>query len=73
MKRLNAKLHNLQRQQAAEEKAEATRKQADLLTANLHRCKQGDISVEVGGIPAQEGDHKHDRVEDVMPMVLLDV
>lgn len=49
IKRLSAKLANLQRQQAAEEEAEATRRLADLLTANLHRCRQGDTSVEVGG------------------------
>jgi len=73
MKRLSAKLHNLQRQQAAEEKAEATRKQADLLTANLHRCKQGEASVQVGGVPAQEGEQELERVESDMPMVMLDI
>ena len=47
LRRLSAKAANLQAQQAAVEKAEATRKQADLLTANLHRCQPGATSVEV--------------------------
>ncbi len=47
LKRLAAKAVNVQAQQAAAEKAEATRKQADLLTANLHRCQPGAAAVEV--------------------------
>ena len=47
LKRLAGKAANLQAQQAATEEAEATRKQADLLTANLHRCQPGASSVEV--------------------------
>ena len=47
MTRLHNKLHALNQQQAATEKAEATRKQADLLTANLYRASQGDSQLEV--------------------------
>ncbi len=47
VRRLTAKLANLQQQHSAFERAEATRKKADLLTANLHRCRQGDKQVEV--------------------------
>ena len=46
LKRLAAKATNVQAQQAAAEKAEATRKQADLLTANLHRCQPGAAVME---------------------------
>lgn len=45
--RLRAKLAALTQQEAATEKADATRKQADLLTANLYRCQQGDAQIEV--------------------------
>ena len=45
--RMRNKMQALEQQQAATEKAEATRKQADLLTANLWKCKQGDKDVEV--------------------------
>ena len=45
--RMRNKMQALEQQQAATEKAEATRKQADLLTANLWKCKQGDNEVEV--------------------------
>jgi len=45
--RMRNKMQALEQQQAATEKAEATRKQADLLTANLYKCKQGDKEVEV--------------------------
>ena len=45
--RMRNKMRALEQQQAATEKAEATRKQADLLTANLWKCKQGDKEVEV--------------------------
>ena len=45
--RMRNKMQALEQQQAATEKAEATRKQADLLTANLWKCKQGDKEVEV--------------------------
>ena len=45
--RMRNKMHALEQQQAATNKAEATRKQADLLTANLWQCKQGDKEVEV--------------------------
>ena len=47
LKRLAGKAANLQAQQAATEEAEATRKLADLLTANLHRCQPGASTVEV--------------------------
>lgn len=50
MSRLSNKMTALQQQQAATEKAEATRKQADLLAANLFKCQQGDREVEVGFI-----------------------
>lgn len=49
VKRLVAKLANLEQQQSAVDRAEATRKKADLLTANLHRCTYGDNHVEVIG------------------------
>ena len=45
--RMRNKMQALEQQQAATEKAEATRKQADLLTANLYKCNQGDKEVEV--------------------------
>ena len=45
--RMRNKMRALEQQQAATEKAEATRKQADLLTANLWKCKQGDKEIEV--------------------------
>ena len=48
MSRLRHKMTALQQQQAATEKAEATRKQADLLAANLYKCQRGDREVEVG-------------------------
>ena len=48
MTRLHNKLHALNQQQAATDKAEATRKQADLLTANLYRTRQGESQLEVG-------------------------
>ena len=51
MKRLTGKLANLEQQQSAVDRAEATRKKADLLTANLHRCKHGDSLVEVVTCP----------------------
>ncbi len=47
MSRLRSKMTALQQQQAATEKAEATRKQADLLAANLYKCQRGDSKVEV--------------------------
>lgn len=47
MTRLHNKLHALNQQRAATTKAEATRKQADLLTANLYRASQGDSQLEV--------------------------
>ena len=47
MTRLHNKLHALNQQQAATTKAEATRKQADLLTANLYRASLGDSQLEV--------------------------
>ena len=50
MSRLRHKMTALQQQQAATEKAEATRKQADLLAANLYKCQRGDREVEVGFI-----------------------
>ena len=50
MSRLRSKMTALQQQQAANEKAEATRKQADLLAANLFKCQRGDSEVEVGFI-----------------------
>lgn len=52
LKRLTSKLAKLGQQQSAVEKAEATRKKADLLTANLHRCRQGDSDVEVSSAPS---------------------
>ena len=48
LKRLAGKAVNLAAQQAATEEAEATRKRADLLTANLHICRPGASYVEVG-------------------------
>jgi len=48
--RMRNKMQALEQQQAATEKAEATRKQADLLTANLYKCKQGDKEVEVSSL-----------------------
>ena len=47
IKRLAAKATNVQAQLAAAEKAAATRKQADLLTANLHRCLPGATCIQV--------------------------
>ncbi|CAL8465919.1 g5455 [Coccomyxa elongata] len=47
IKRLTNKLSNLQAQLAAQLEAEHTRHLADLLTANLHLCRQGDASIEV--------------------------
>lgn len=49
--RLTNKVSNLQAQLAAQLKAEHTRHLADLLTANLHLCRQGDASIEVASYP----------------------
>ena len=45
--RLTVKLGNLKAQRAAQLRADHTRHLADLLTANLHLCRQGDTSIEV--------------------------
>lgn len=52
IKRLTNKLSNLQVQLAAQLQAEHTRHLADLLTANLHLCRQGDASIEVALLPS---------------------
>jgi hypothetical protein len=47
MKRLMTKLAKLEDQRSSAFKAAATRRKADLLVANLHRCRQGQSIVVV--------------------------
>ena len=47
LKRTRIKLHNMQRQAAAGERADATKKQADLIMSALHSIRPGAASVQV--------------------------
>ena len=47
LKRTRIKLHNMQQQAAAGERADATKKQADLIMSALHSIRPGAASVQV--------------------------
>ena len=47
LKRTRIKLHNMQRQASAGERADATKKQADLIMSALHSIRPGAASVQV--------------------------